>query len=505
MNEMFCYQCEQTAGGKGCSGACGVCGKTAGTAQLQDDLVSALISYAQAAGGKSPSREAARLVMECLFSTLTNVSFDDARLTAQIEAVEGETRRLLEENPAAPPAPYPMERLWGEQEDVRSLKSLLLFGLKGIAAYAYHGDVLGYRDETVDNFLFEGLCAIAGEAGAEELLDLLRKAGTVNYTCMALLDQANTETFGTPAPTKVTLKIEKGPFIVISGHDLRDVELLLQQTQGKGVNVYTHGELLPAHAYPQLKKYPYLKGNFGTAWHNQQEEFDGIPAPIVFTTNCLMPPKESYRDRVYTTEVVAYPELTHIGEDKDFTPVIQKALQLGGYPEDRQMTGINGGRSVTTGFGHGALSGAMEPLTAAIRAGQVKHIYLVGGCDGPRKGRSYYTDFVKQTPEDSIVLTLACGKYRFNDLDLGEVAGLPRLIDIGQCNDAYSAIQVAVSLAEAFSCGVNDLPLTIVLSWFEQKAVAVLLTLLSLGVKNIQLGPTLPAFVSPGVLKVLLS
>ena len=337
----------------------------------------------------------------------------------------------------------------------------------------------------------------------ESLVPLVLKVGEVNLACMGLLDKANTETYGTPEPTNVSMNIEKGPFIVVSGHDLRDLHLLLEQTKGTGVNVYTHGEMLPAHAYPELKKYPQLKGNFGTAWQNQRKEFKDIPAPVLFTTNCLMPPTASYSDRVYTTELVAFPGLQHIGADKDFTPLIQKAKELGGYPEDVQQHGINGGDQLTTGFAQGTVLGVADQVVAAVKSGDIKHFFLVAGCDGARPGRNYYTDFVKQTPADSVVLTLACGKYRFNDLDLGTIGGLPRLMDVGQCNDAYSAIQIAVALANAFECGVNDLPLSFVLSWYEQKAVCILLTLLHLGITNIKLGPTLPAFISPNVLNFL--
>ena len=320
---------------------------------------------------------------------------------------------------------------------------------------------------------------------------------------MALLDKANTETYGNPVPVTVSLTVEKGPFIVVTGHDLKDLQLLLEQTKGKGINIYTHGEMLPAHAYPELKKYPHLKGNFGTAWQNQQKEFADLPAPILFTTNCLMPPKASYADRVFTTEVVAFPGAVHIGEEKDFTPVIEKALELGGFAENRVFTGINGGTEVSTGFGHGFILENAGTVVEAVKNGAIKHFFLVAGCDGAKPGRNYYTEFVKQTPDDSIVLTLACGKYRFNDLDLGTIGGLPRLMDMGQCNDAYGAIQVAVALADAFGCGVNDLPLSYVLSWYEQKAVCILLTLLHLGIKNIRLGPSLPAFVSPNILNFL--
>ena len=318
-----------------------------------------------------------------------------------------------------------------------------------------------------------------------------------------MYDKANTETFGNPEPTKVTLEIEKGPFIVITGHDLYDLKQLLEQTKDNGINIYTHGEMLPAHGYPELKKYPHLKGNFGTAWQNQQKEFDNLPAPILYTTNCLMPVKSSYADRVFTTEMVSYPEMVHIGDNKDFTPVIEKALELGGYAENQIRTGINGGSSVMTGFGHNTVLSVADKVVDAVKNGDISHFFLVGGCDGARVGRNYYTEFVKQTPKDSIILTLACGKFRFNDLDLGTIDGLPRIMDMGQCNDAYSAIKVAVALSEAFGCGVNELPLSMVLSWYEQKAVCILLTLLHLGIKNIYLGPTLPAFVSKNVLNFL--
>ena len=323
---------------------------------------------------------------------------------------------------------------------------------------------------------------------------------------MEMLDKANTETYGTPAPTAVPLKVEKGPFIIVTGHDLRDLKMLLEQTEGKGVNIYTHGEMLPAHAYPELKKYSHLKGNFGTAWQNQQKEFASVPAPILFTTNCLMPVKQTYADRVFTTGEVEFPGMPHIEEEngkKDFTQVIEKALELGGYAEDQSFTGINGGNTVTTGFGHGTILGVADQVVEAVKTGAIRHFFLVAGCDGARPGRNYYTEFVKQTPADTVVLTLACGKYRFNDLDLGNIGSLPRLMDMGQCNDAYGAIKVAAALAEAFQCGLNELPLSMVLSWYEQKAVCILLTLLHLGIKNIRLGPTLPAFVSPNVLNYL--
>jgi len=323
---------------------------------------------------------------------------------------------------------------------------------------------------------------------------------------MALLDEANTSAYGHPVPATVSMKVEKGPFIVVTGHDLLDLKHLLEQTEGKGINIYTHGEMLPAHGYPELRKYSHLKGNYGTAWQNQQKEFDHLPAPILYTTNCIMPPRETYAENIFTTAVVGYPGLKHVpdkDQKKDFTPVIEKALELGGWDEDKQFTGINGGTELMTGFARNTVMGVADKVIEAVKSGDLKHIFLVGGCDGAKPGRNYYTEFVKQTPANTIVLTLACGKFRFNDLNIGELAGLPRLLDMGQCNDAYSAIHVAAALAKAFDCSVNDLPLSMVISWYEQKAVCILLTLLSLGIKNIYLGPSLPAFISPAVLNVL--
>ena len=528
--KMFCYQCEQTAGCAGCTGSTGVCGKTAETARLQDQLVGAMIGLARAAEGvECPGDRVYRTVIEGLFTTLTNVSFDDDAIRAQIEKTHMEKERLLAapvkksagprekaagesgaaENAACAAASvqdtddYNLGLLWDMDPDIRSLKSLILFGLKGMAAYAYHALMLGASDETVNQFFLTGLREIAKDGTVESLLPTVLKVGEVNLTCMAMLDAANTGTYGTPIPVSVPLVVERGPFIVVTGHDLKDLELLLKQTEGKGVNIYTHGEMLPAHAYPELRKYPQLKGNFGTAWQNQQKEFADIPAPILFTTNCLMPPKKSYADRVFTTEVVAYPGMVHIDDEKDFTPVIEKALELGGYQEDRQFTGINGGTQVMTGFGHGTILSMADQVIDAVKSGAIRHFFLVAGCDGAKPGRNYYTDFVKQTPADSIVLTLACGKFRFNDLDLGNIGGLPRIMDMGQCNDAYGAIKVAVALAEAFGCEVNELPLSFVLSWYEQKAVCILLTLLHLGIRNIRLGPSLPAFLSPNILDFL--
>ena len=508
---MFCFQCEQTAKCTGCTGAVGVCGKKEDTAELQDKLTGSLIGLARATDGNEHMLHdsTAAVVVEGLFATLTNVNFDNDALSAMMERVDAEKRKLVPEcfkctSSCGRNNDYDMRKLWNAAEDIRSLKSLILFGIRGVAAYAYHAAVLGCKYETIHRFLYKALYAIGmDDWGMEELLPIVLEVGEVNLKCMAMLDKANTETFGHPEPTSVRLTVEKGPFIVITGHDLYDLKLLLQQTEGKGINIYTHGEMLPAHAYPELKKYPHLKGNFGTAWQNQQKEFAVLPAPILFTTNCLMPPKESYADRVFTTEVVGYPGMTHIGPDKDFTPVIEKALELGGFDRDFTFPGINGGDTVMTGFGRNTVMRVADSVIDAVRSGAIRHFFLVGGCDGARPGRNYYTEFVKQTPKDTVVLTLACGKYRFNDLDLGTIGGLPRLMDIGQCSDAYSAIQIAVALADAFGCGVNDLPLSMILSWYEQKAVCILLTLLHLGIQNIRLGPTLPAFVSPNVLKLL--
>ena len=510
-NKMFCYQCEQTAGCTGCTGNTGVCGKSANTARLQDELTGALIGLARAAGGNEllVTEEMNQLVLEGLFTTITNVNFNDETLKLLIDKIEDTKKKLVPNcftcsDSCGRNNNFDMSTLWTTDEDIRSLKSLILFGIRGMAAYAYHASVLGYTDETISKFFYKALFAIGmKDWGMDKLLPIVLEVGKVNLRCMELLDQANTTTYGTPVPTTVPLTIEKGPFIIITGHDLKDLQLLLEQTKDKGINIYTHGEMLPAHAYPELKKYSHLKGNFGTAWQNQQKEFDNIPGAILYTTNCLMPVKPSYADRVFTTEVVSYPEIVHIGEEKDFTPVIEKALALGGYTKDQHMTGINGGIQVTTGFSHGTVLSVADQVIEAVKNGDIKHFFLVGGCDGARVGRNYYTEFVKQSPADSIILTLACGKYRFNDLDLGTIGGLPRIMDMGQCNDAYSAIKVAIALAEAFECDVNELPLSMVLSWYEQKAVCILLTLLYLGIKNIHIGPTLPAFISPNVLNFL--
>lgn len=507
-HEMFCFQCQQTAHNTGCDGKAGVCGKKSDTANLQDKLTGALIALARAAEGKTPTADTHRVMIEALFTTITNVNFNNETIQEQMEAVNREKKALDPQcggcgGHCGCNEDYDMNQLWEDNEDIRSLKSLILFGIRGVAAYAFHALMLGYTDDTVNNFFYKGMRAVGENWGMEQLLPIVLEVGDINLKCMELLDRANTESYGTPVPTTVPLTIEKGPFIVVTGHDLYDLKLLLEQTKDKGINIYTHGEMLPAHGYPKLKEYPHLKGNFGTAWQSQQSEFHNIPGPILFTTNCLMPVRQSYSDRVFTTAVVSYPEMVHIGEDKDFTPVIEKALECGGYQEDMPMTGINGGTTVTTGFGHGTVLSVADQVIDAVKTGAIKHFFLVGGCDGAAPGRSYYTEFVKQTPKDTVVLTLACGKYRFNDLDLGTIGGLPRIMDMGQCNDAYSAIKVAVALSEAFGCSVNELPLSMVLSWYEQKAVCILLTLLHLGIKNIYLGPTLPAFLSPNVLNFL--
>ena len=516
-NSMFCFQCEQTAGCTGCTRA-GVCGKSAMTAMLQDTLTGALIALANttttACSNKNSNHnptavlmdEINHLILEGLFTTITNVNFDDASikdLTARIHTTAAKTANACNSSIVSD---YDMNNIWNADEDIRSLKSLILFGVRGMAAYAYHAMVLGYTDASLNQFFVTALSALSKDWGMNELLPIVMEVGRFNLLCMELLDTANTESFGDPVPVTVSLTVEKGPFIVVTGHDLSDIKQLLEQTKDTGINIYTHGEMLPAHAYPELKKYPHLKGNFGTAWQNQQKEFAALPAPILFTTNCLMPPKSSYADRVFTTGSVQFPNTPYIKDEnghKDFTLLIKKALELGGYSSDQHFTGINGGISVMTGFAKNAVLSSAGEIVDAVKSGAIRHFFLVAGCDGARSGRNYYTEFVKQTPADSIVLTLACGKYRFNDLDLGTIGNFPRLMDMGQCNDAYSAIKVAVALADAFGCSVNDLPLSMVLSWYEQKAVCILLTLLHLGIKNIKLGPTLPAFLSPNVLNYL--
>ena len=502
MREMFCFQCQQTAHNTGCDGKAGVCGKKADTANYQDELIGALIGLARAARAGTPTPHTDELILKGLFTTITNVNFNNETILQCKAEIE-------KEKAAVGPGQlddYDLAALWAAGEDVRSLKSLILFGLKGMAAYAYHARALGRTDPAVNAFFYEALEAIGAEKTPDELLALVLKTGEVNLACMALLDAANTGAYGDPVPVTVPLTIEKGPFIVVSGHDLHDLKLLLDQTAGRGINIYTHSEMLPAHGYPELKRrYPHLKGNFGTAWQNQQREFEDIPAPILFTTNCIMPLRASYADRVFTTSVVAYPGVPHIDEGRDFSPVIEKALELGGYAQDTLLPGLNGGSTVTTGFARTAVLQHADEIVQAVRDGKLRHFFLVGGCDGTRPSRRYYTEFARLTPPDTILLTLACGKFRLNDLPLGTVpgTGLPRILDVGQCNDAYSAIRIALALADAFGCGVNDLPLSLVLCWFEQKAVCILIALLALGIRNIRLGPTLPPFLSPGVVRTL--
>jgi len=522
--DMFCFQCEQTAGGKGCTKV-GVCGKDSRVATLQDLLLYQLkgIAYLGSkilAEGKKIDEGTTKFMMDALFSTLTNVNFDEKRFVRYILEADSVKENLknqisnLDNLPAAvyyrPPEDVEKMITDGKKvgiladdidEDIRSLRELLIYGLKGMAAYAHHAYRLGYKDDDVNNFFFTALAkTLDSNLSTDELYNLCMELGKKNFRCMEILDKAHTETFGHPQPTEVLISKKKGPFIIVSGHDLKDLKELLEQTEGKGINIYTHGEMLPAHGYPELKKYKHLVGNYGGAWQDQQKEFDGIPGCILMTTNCLQKPRDSYKDRIFTTGVVGFDGVAHIEEvngKKDFTPIIQKALELGGWQEDEEE------KKILVGFAHNTVLGVANKIIEAVKSGQIKHFFLIGGCDGAKPGRNYYTEFAEKTPKDTLILTLACGKYRFNKKDFGRVAEFPRLLDVGQCNDAYSAIIIAIELAKAFGVDVNELPLTLVLSWFEQKAVAILLTLLSLGIKNIYLGPSLPAFVSPNILQVL--
>lgn len=522
--EMFCFQCEQTAGGKGCTKV-GVCGKDSRVANLQDLLLYQLKGIAYLGDqllkqGKKIDQYTTRFMMDALFSTLTNVNFDEKRFVKYILEAQIVKENLknqvgnLSNVPAAVDyrPPEDVEKMIEDgkkvgiladeiDEDIRSLRELLIYGLKGMAAYAHHAARLGKQDENINNFFFTALAkTLDNSISADELFNLNMELGKMNFRCMQILDEAHTQTFGHPQPTEVSISKKKGPFIIVSGHDLKDLKELLEQTEGKGINIYTHGEMLPAHGYPELKKYKHLVGNYGGAWQDQQKEFDGIPGCILMTTNCLQKPKDSYKDRIFTTGVVGFDGVAHIEEvdgKKDFSPIIQKALELGGWQEDEEE------KKILVGFGHNTVLSLANKIIDAVKSGQIKHFFLIGGCDGAKPGRNYYTEFAEKTPKDTIILTLACGKYRFNKKDFGTIGEFPRLLDIGQCNDAYSALVIAIELAKAFNCDVNDLPLTLVLSWFEQKAVAILLTLLSLGVKNIYLGPSLPAFVSPNILQVL--
>jgi hydroxylamine reductase len=528
---MFCYQCEQTAKGK-CCDVTGICGKDDTTATLQDLLVEATkgISIYAHRAAKSGARDAAvdQAVVENLFATVTNVDFDPKRLQTHLnEAVAHLNRaKAIYESACAKVGKTPekvngattwqpakdisglviqgkdveiTERLEKLGPDVTGLQELVLYGLKGTAAYADHARALGQEDPAVYATFHEGLDFLTKpNPTVDELVGWAMKVGELNLRVMELLDVANTGAYGHPEPTQVRVTPVKGKAIAVSGHDLKDLELLLKQTEGKGINIYTHGEMLPCHAYPSLKKYKHLVGNYGGAWQDQAKEFDAFPGAVLMTTNCIQKPRESYKGRIFTTGLVAWPDVTHIGADKDFTPVIEAALAAPGFAID-----VEPAKSITVGFGRNAVMSVAGAVIDAVKAGKIKHFFLVGGCDGAKPGRNYFTEFAQQVPDDCVILTLACGKYRFNKLEFGDIGGIPRLLDIGQCNDAYSAIQIAVALAGAFGCGVNGLPLSMVLSWYEQKAVAILLTLLHLGIKNIRLGPSLPAFVTPPVLNVL--
>jgi hydroxylamine reductase len=520
---MFCYQCEQTAKGEGCTKV-GVCGKQPETAALQDLLIFALKGLGQmAAAGRKKSildMETGRFMAEAMFSTLTNVNFDSERIAELIQKTAGlrdnlksRVEKAGREAPDTNAARFePASNLDGmiaqgvehgilaekdPDPDIESLKQTLILGLKGVAAYADHAAILGEEDDAVYEFIQRGLAStLRHDLTLEQWVELILECGRVNVRTMELLDKANTGTYGHPVPTKVPLGSKKGKAILVSGHDLKDLDMLLHQTAGKGINVYTHGEMLPCHGYPELKKHPHFYGHFGTAWQNQHKEFPEFPGPILMTTNCIQKPLDAYKDNIFTTGLVGWPGIPHI-QNKDFTPVIKRALSMEGFNRDEDKG------EVTVGFGHNAVLSVADQVVDAVKAGKIQHFFLVGGCDGAKPGRNYYTQFVEKVPEDCIVMTLACGKFRFFDKDLGDIGGIPRLLDVGQCNDAYSAVKIATALADAFDCGINDLPLSLVLSWYEQKAVAILLSLLALGVKNIRLGPTLPAFLSENVLNYL--
>jgi len=521
---MFCFQCEQTSKGEGCT-KIGVCGKQPEVAALQDLLIYATkgLSQIAVAGRKAGVSDDAvnHFTCEAIFSTLTNVDFDPDRLVGLINRTVALRNGLKDKvakaggkvdfgqgpatfQPAADPAGLVAQgETVGVQSDpnldtdIRSLRELLVYGIKGVAAYADHARILGQSEDAVYAFIHEAMAAtLDAGLGVNDLVGLVLKCGEVNLKAMELLDAANTGTYGHPVPTAVPLGHKKGKAILVSGHDLKDLDLILQQSAGKGITVYTHGEMLPCHGYPELKKHPHFYGHYGTAWQNQAKEFDAFPGAILMTTNCIQKPKDTYKDHIFTTGLVGWPGVRHIA-GKDFAPVIEKALALPGFAGD------DPGKSVMVGFARNAVMGVAGQVIEAVKNKAIRHFFLVGGCDGAKPGRDYYTKLVEQIPADCVVLTLACGKFRFFDKDLGTIGGIPRLLDIGQCNDAYSAIQIAVALAGAFNCTVNDLPLSMILSWYEQKACAILLTLLHLGVKNIRLGPSLPAFVSPNVLKVL--
>ncbi len=523
-NEMFCYQCEQTAKGEGCT-KMGVCGKEPEMAVLQDLLIYALkgLSLVAAQGRRAGvvDPEANVFTVKALFSTLTNVEFDPDRTVELIgrcikirenlkAKIEKAGKRVDATHAAAALKPEAtLEGLVAQggkvglksdptiNPDILSLQHTLLYGIKGVAAYADHAQILGQEDDRVYAFIHEGLAAtLRADMTLQEGVDLVLKCGEINLRTMELLDAGNTGTYGHPVPTKVPLGAKKGKAILVSGHDLKDLEEVLKQTQGKGIHVYTHGEMLPAHGYPGLKKYSNFYGHYGTAWQNQNKEFAEFPGAILMTTNCLQRPKDSYRDNIFTCGMVGWPGIPHVANG-DFGPVIARALALPGFPADAEKG------SVMVGFARNTLLGVADKVVEAVKGKAIRHFFLVAGCDGAKPGRNYYTEFVEKVPKDAVVLTLACGKFRFFDKDLGDIGGIPRLLDLGQCNDAYSAVQIAVALAKAFHVGVNELPLSLVLSWYEQKAVAILLTLLYLGIKNIRLGPSLPAFLSPNVVATL--
>ena len=526
---MYCYQCEQTAKGTGCT-SFGVCGKDPETAALQDLLLyltKGISMYAHRARKLGVNdKEADIFVVEALFSTVTNVDFDPERLKSIIlqgSQVKDKLKKFYEdacvktgnavETLTGPAAFVPAGTLdemvrQGEEigiesreeklgADITGLQELLTYGLKGMAAYADHAMILGKEDDAVYAYFHEAMDFLTRDnLTANDLLGMNLRCGEVNITVMALLDAANTGAYGDPVPTQVRVTPVKGKAILVSGHDLKDLEELLKQTEGSGINVYTHGEMLPAHGYPGLKKYPHLAGNYGGAWQDQGREFDAFPGAILMTTNCIQKPRESYKGRIFTSGLVAWPGVAHI-QNRYYAPVIEAAVEAPGFAVDGPE------QYITVGFGHNAVMSVADKVIDAVKSGAIRHFFLIGGCDGAKSGRNYYTDFAKATPKDTVILTLACGKYRFNKLEFGDIGGIPRLLDIGQCNDAYSAIQIASALANAFGTDVNGLPLSLVLSWYEQKAVVILLSLLSLGIKGIRLGPTLPAFVTPAVLDIL--
>ncbi|MBU2552663.1 MAG: hydroxylamine reductase [Proteobacteria bacterium] len=516
---MFCFQCEQTAKGEGCTVG-GVCGKKPEVAVLQDLLIYAVkgLSLYAVEGRKKGlvDRDVNVFTVKALFHTLTNVDFDPDRLASlvrrAVELRKGLKARVgldLTAGPAAFEPEAALEGLIKQGEavgvksdpdlnpDVLSLRETLVYGLKGLAAYADHAQILGQEDDSVYAFVHEALAAtLDTDRSVDDWVGLVLKCGEINLKAMELLDAGNTGTYGHPVPTAVPLGAKKGKAILVSGHDLKDLEEVLKQSRGKGIYVYTHGEMLPCHGYPELKKYDHFHGHYGTAWQNQAKEFAEFPGAILMTTNCIQKPRESYQDNIFTSGEVAWPGVPHIS-DRNFGQVIERALALPGFPEDTDKG------AVTVGFARNAVMGVAGQVIEAVKAGKIRHFFLVAGCDGAKPGRNYYTEFVEKVPDDCVVLTLACGKFRFFDKQLGDIGGIPRLLDIGQCNDAYSAIQIAVALAQAFDCGVNDLPLSMVLSWYEQKACAILLTLLHLGIQGIRLGPTLPAFITPNVLDVL--